>query len=59
MKGDVSLSDRRFIKGVEKTGAGAKTARELNQAALQVFETHRSGLPIPDDVTIVTIRFNN
>ncbi len=50
------LSELRFGKNIAKKAEFATTAKAMTKLVLQTFEDHRDGNPLPDDVTIVTIR---
>lgn len=50
------LSEKRFGKGLAAKAETAHTAEDMLNSTIELFEEHRQGLPLPDDVTIVSVR---
>lgn len=50
------IGERRFGIRLATRAEFARNAKQLTEAALRTFNEHRSNLPLPDDVTIVSIR---
>lgn len=50
------LSDRRFGLRVASRAEFAGSAQAMTRLAYEVFEEHRQGEALPDDVTMVTVR---
>lgn len=50
------LSEKRFGKTLVSKMGSVKTAEDLTKIVLESFEEHRQGLPLPDDITLVSIR---
>ena len=50
------LSEKRFGKGLAAKAEFAHTAEDMLTSTIDLFEEHRQGLPLPDDVTIVSVR---
>ena len=51
-----SLSERRLCKQIGSNAAEARSASETTGLVLRLFDEHRGGEPLPDDVSIVSVR---
>ncbi len=51
-----TLSERRLGKVISQKAATHKSAKQITDLALELFHDHREGLPLPDDVSIVSVR---
>lgn len=49
------LSEKRVLKSLASQGEFIKNADDLTKAVLKLFNHHRENLPLPDDVTIVSL----
>lgn len=51
-----NLSEKRFGKTLATRAEFVKSAEQMTQITLKAFNDHRENLPLPDDVSIVSLR---
>jgi sigma-B regulation protein RsbU (phosphoserine phosphatase) len=50
------MSERRFAKAIATDFMTTRSAEEMTKSVVDIFEGHRAGKAIPDDVTVVSVR---